>query len=133
MKNILEIEDLTKSYSDFTLNALSLSIPCGAIMGLIGENGAGKTTTINLILNAVEKDSGSISIFGKDHIEYEKEIKQKIGVVFDECNLPETFDVVDIEKFLKRMYPAWNHQKYLEYVKKFELPSGQTVKTFQRE
>ncbi len=56
-------------------------------MGLIGENGAGKSTTINCILNETQKTSGQILIFGKDHISDEIEIKDKLGVVFDENHL----------------------------------------------
>lgn len=53
-------------------------------MGFIGENGAGKTTTIKLMLNMLRRDGGEISIFGKDAIEYEKEIKERVGVVLDQ-------------------------------------------------
>ena len=62
MENILQIEKLTKKYPGFCLDNISFSIPKGTIVGLIGENGAGKTTTINLILHAIEKDSGAVSV-----------------------------------------------------------------------
>lgn len=88
MENILQITDLTKRYPDFCLDHLTLSVPSGSIVGLIGENGAGKTTTMNLILNAVTKDGGDILVFGQDNLSHEKEVKQRIGVVQDECNLP---------------------------------------------
>lgn len=45
MENILQITDLTKRYPDFCLDHLTLNVPSGSIVGLIGENGAGKTTT----------------------------------------------------------------------------------------
>ena len=73
MENILQIADLTKRYPDFYLDHLTLNVPSGSIVGLIGENGAGKTTTMNLILNAVTKDSGDILVFGQDNISHEKE------------------------------------------------------------
>ena len=44
--NAIEIKKLTKRYTDFTLDALDLTLPEGCILGLIGENGAGKTTTM---------------------------------------------------------------------------------------
>lgn len=65
--NALEIKDLTKSFSGFTLDHLNLTLPSGCIMGLVGENGAGKSTTMKLILDMVRKDGGSVSIFGKDN------------------------------------------------------------------
>ena len=87
-ENILEIKDLTKDYGDFVLDKVSFALPRGVIMGLIGENGAGKSTTINCILNETRKTSGQILIFGKDHILDEIEIKDKLGVVFDENHFP---------------------------------------------
>ena len=65
--NALEIRNLTKSYPGFTLDNINLTLPSGCIMGLIGENGAGKSTTIKLILDMIHKDSGSITILGKDN------------------------------------------------------------------
>ena len=52
MNDALIISGLTKTYKDFMLNGVSFSVPCGSIVGLIGENGAGKSTTINAVLPA---------------------------------------------------------------------------------
>jgi len=82
MGNILEIKNLSKKYDDFALDNVNITLPKGSIMGFIGENGAGKSTTIKLILNLIHRDSGKISIFGWDNIEYENKIKEDIGVVF---------------------------------------------------
>ena len=62
--NALEINNLSKSFGDFKLGDLNLTLPSGCIMGLIGENGAGKSTTIKLILDIIHKDSGKITILG---------------------------------------------------------------------
>ena len=58
MNDALTISGLTKNYKDFKLNGISFSVPCGSIVGLIGENGAGKSTTIYSILGIVVKDAG---------------------------------------------------------------------------
>lgn len=132
MEAVLQIEGLTKSYPGFCLDNISLSIPQGTIVGLIGENGAGKTTTINLIIHAIEKDNGDILVFGKDHILCEKEIKQRVGIVQDECNLPLMFTVSDIETVMKRIYTNWDHLRYWELIKKFNLPLEQQISTFSK-
>lgn len=75
MNNMLEVTALSKSYTDFTLDNITFRLPEGFIMGLIGPNGSGKTTTIKSILNMVEPDSGNITVFGKDHLAQEQEIK----------------------------------------------------------
>ena len=54
MENTIEVKNINKNYSDFTLDNISFNIPKGIITGLIGENGAGKTTTIKSILNIIE-------------------------------------------------------------------------------
>ncbi len=132
MENILQIENLSKSYPGFYLDNISFSIPKGAIVGLIGENGAGKTTTMNLILHAIEKDAGKISVFGKDHLACEKEIKQDIGVVQDECNLPLMFTASDIEAVMEKIYRNWEHEQYWALINKFNLPHNQIISSFSK-
>lgn len=132
MGNILEIENLTKKYPDFTLDTLSFSIPQGTIMGLIGENGAGKTTTINLVLNEMNKDGGEIKIFGKDHLEHERAIKEKIGVVFDDCHFPDLFNANELELFMKNIYATWQSKTYRDYLKRFGLPQDKPIKAYSK-
>lgn len=59
-ENYLEVQNVKKSFGNFTLENISFSLPKGYIMGIVGANGAGKTTTIKLILNMLEKDNGNI-------------------------------------------------------------------------
>ena len=70
-ENILELNGVSKSYKDFTLQNVSFQLPKGSIMGLVGANGAGKSTTIKSILNLVRRDSGDIKVFGLDNIQYD--------------------------------------------------------------
>lgn len=132
MENILEVKDLVKDYGDFLLDKVNFSIPQGTIMGLIGENGAGKTTTINIILNEIHKDGGSISVFGKDNLEFETEVKNAIGVVFDDCHLPDLFTATEIERFISKIYSSWEHRTYEQYLNKFDLPLNKSVKDFSK-
>ncbi len=53
MENILELRQVSKTFSKFSLENVSFSLPYGAIMGIVGENGAGKTMTIGCILNTI--------------------------------------------------------------------------------
>ena len=81
--NALEIRDLTKHYTGFSLNHLNLTLPWGCIMGLVGENGAGKSTTIKLILNTISRDGGTVTILGRDNRENLCLSKEEISVVLD--------------------------------------------------
>lgn len=130
--DILKIENLTKNYTDFTLNNISFDLPKGSIMGLIGENGAGKTTTIKLILNLIKKDKGNIKIFGMDNIQNEHKIKQKIGVVLDESYFHDNLRPKDISLIMGNIYEDWDKNGFLDYVRKFKLPTDKDVKDFSK-
>ncbi|MDE6260080.1 MAG: ABC transporter ATP-binding protein [Oscillospiraceae bacterium] len=132
MSAVLELDRLTKHYPGFCLDGLTLTVPSGTIMGLIGENGAGKTTTINLMIHAIEKDGGEIRIFGKDNIICEKELKQSIGMVQDTCNLPLMFTISDIETVMGRIYADWDREQFRALVQRFDLPAGQELWTFSK-
>ena len=131
-ENALEVRNLRKDYGDFALDKLSFTLPRGVIMGLIGENGAGKSTTINCILNEIQKDAGEILIFDKDNIADEKEIKSKLGVVFDENHFPDIFTPLEIGKFMAGIYSGWEWPTYRQFLEKFELPKGKKIKDFSK-
>lgn len=130
--NILEIRDLSKDYGDFLLDKISFSLPRGVIMGLIGENGAGKSTTINCILNEIQKSGGEIRIFGKDHIADEIEIRDKLGIVFDENHFPDIFSPSEIGRMMSGVYSRWEWPVYRQFLEKFELPEEKKIKDFSK-
>lgn len=132
MENILEISGLNKLYGGFALSDVNIALPKGSIMGFIGENGAGKSTTIKLILNIIRRDEGNISVFGKDNIQFEKEIKEDIGVVFDECNFPDTMRIADINYIMSKIYRKWDDKAFYNHIAKFSLPGQKTIKNFSR-
>jgi len=125
---IIEIKNLTKEYEDFKLDNISFSLDRGYIMGFIGENGAGKTTTIKLIMNLLKRDEGEIQIFGKDNIDNEREIKERIGFVYDECFYYENLSIKDNEKIISGFYKSWNTKVFENYLRKFNLNKMQKVK-----
>jgi len=131
-ENILEVKNLSKDYGDFVLDKLSFSLPRGVIMGLIGENGAGKSTTIKCILNETRKSGGEVSIFGKDHLLDEAEVKSKLGVVFDENHLPDLFTPMEIGTFMAGIYPEWEWPEYRQFLDKFDLPKDKKSRIFQK-
>ncbi len=120
--NALEINNLSKSFKDFTLNDVTFSVPKGTVMGLIGQNGAGKTTIIKLIMNIIGKDSGNIKIFDVDNVENEVEAKNKIGYVADEDYLYVNSNLAKCRKAFKVMFEKWSDETFDKYVKKFDLP-----------
>ncbi len=118
--NVLEITALKKKYENFQLD-ISFNIKEGEFVALIGPNGTGKSTTIGTILNMVEKDSGDIRIFEKDHIKYEAEIKEKMGIILEEQYFYRDIKINSIIKFYSKFYPKWNWEKISELREKFDL------------
>ena len=99
MENLIEVRGLVKKYKDLTaVDNLDLDVKKGRILGLLGPNGSGKSTTINCILSLLKKDAGSVKIYGKEMSPDAYDIKEKIGVVFqdvgvyDELNVYENID-----------------------------------------
>lgn len=132
MSNVIEVQNLCKSYKDFSLNNVSFSLPMGYIMGFVGQNGAGKTTTIRLLLNMARRDDGEIRIFGLDNLNEEQKIKQNIAVVFDDIFFVDIWKVREVEKAIKGFYSNWNSNLYNQYINKFRLPTDKKVKDLSR-
>lgn len=130
--NALEITNLTKEYKGFKLDNISLTLPSGCIMGLIGENGAGKSTTIKLIMNAIKRDSGEIIVLGKDNRSDFKLTKEDIGIVLDETGFPDTFTVKQMNTVMKMSYQNWDEQIYRQYIEKFDLPEKKAFKNYSK-
>ncbi len=132
MQNILEVKNLSKTYSSFQLKDISFAVPTGSIVGFIGENGAGKTTTIKLILNEIRRDSGSVTVFGMDNIKDERAVKEQMGVVFDESYFHGEFKAADIASILKRIYKNWDDTLYKSYLEQFKLPKDKIIKEYSK-
>ena len=121
----IEVKNLNKKFDDFALKDVSLKVPKGKIVGLIGENGAGKTTLIKCILNSVYKDSGEIRLFDKD---YDETLKNQIGIVYDDSFVNESFKVRDLNAIMKGIYSDWDGVKYYQLIKKYEIPKEMEIK-----
>ncbi len=130
--NAIEIKGLTKCYGDFKLDGLNLTLPQGCIMGLVGENGAGKSTTIKLILDMVRKDSGTITLLGRDHQDGAQQLREEIGVVLDEVGISECLTPAQVDRVMKNIYRNWDEEAFSRYLTRFSLPEKQKFKEFSR-
>ena len=119
MSNAVEIKQLNVHYknSEFSLDDVTINIPKGYIVGLIGENGAGKTTIINSILGLQKQYAGVVEIFGETMDLDNTELKEKIGVCFDEIYLPKNIN----NSFQWVEYPVNLTSKVVQYVVREEI------------
>jgi len=132
MTNCIEIKGLCKSYGDFSLQNINLTLPGGSILGLIGENGAGKTTTIKCILNLIRRDAGEITLLGYDNVREERLAKADVGIVLDECFFHDTLRPRDVGRVLAPSYKTWDGDLFRSYLDKFQLPEKKLIKEFSR-
>ncbi len=134
MENILELQQVSKTFpkSGFRLDNVSFSLPYGAILGFVGENGAGKTTTIGCILNTTAKDSGTVKLFGKEMLNEDTDMREKIGVVYDGDNFPAYWTTQQLSKVMQGLYTNWDHTLYCKYLEDFHLPAKQKIKHYSK-
>ena len=132
MENCIEIKGINKKYAQFELNNVSFTVPSGTVMGFIGENGAGKSTTIKAILGLMKPDSGEITVLGEDSQDLSKELKEKIGVVFDGLTFPNTLNAIQLDKVMSGIYRNWSSETFFKYLTRFELPTKKKFRTFSR-
>ncbi|WP_195573886.1 ABC transporter ATP-binding protein [Paenibacillus sp. 1001270B_150601_E10] len=132
MEHAITMTGVDMQYPGFKLDNLSLTLPTGTIMGLIGENGAGKSTTIKLILDLISRNKGDIRVLGQDNRALTKPMKEHIGVVLEECTFPDTLTPNHINRILKNIFQTWNEDQFHAYIKRFHVPADKKVKELSR-
>ena len=96
MENLIEVRGLVKNYKEVkALDGLDLDVKKGRILGLLGPNGSGKSTTISCILSLLKKDGGSVKIYSQEMRPDAYDIKEKIGVVFQDVGVYDELSVYE--------------------------------------
>ncbi|ERI06243.1 ABC transporter ATP-binding protein [Atopobium sp. oral taxon 810] len=110
----LRLRGIGKSYGEFALQSVSLDVPRGSIVGLVGRNGAGKTTLMKIALGCVKSDSGSVELFGKtrDNLSGTEltALKARIGYVSSVCAYPLQMSVAQVATMYSLAYPKLDYQ-----------------------
>jgi len=132
MSYILEISELSKKYKYFQLNNVSIELEKGVIMGFVGSNGAGKTTVIKSILNLINKDSGSIKLFGENNSRNYVKLKDRIGFVFEENCFFDHLNLKEQKNLVAPFYSNWDEEAFQKYAERFGLILNKKYKTLSR-
>lgn len=132
MEPIVQIKGLRKKYQEFILNDITLDVPKGYVTGVIGPNGAGKTTTIKLIMNLIRSDAGKVTVFGLEHTQNEKDIKNRIGYVGEEQFFYEHRSAKWTGKFVSHFYSNWDQDTYEKFLQEFELPPKKWIRKYSK-
>ena len=126
--NAIELSGLTKRYADFALGPVNLTLPGGAILGLIGENGAGKTTLIKTMLGVARPDGGTVRLLGREA----EQAKADIGVVLEDCFFYEGLHPRDVGRVLGGVYPTWDGALFESYLNQFGLADKKSIRALSR-
>ncbi|HEY2378153.1 MAG TPA: ABC transporter ATP-binding protein [Gemmatimonadaceae bacterium] len=130
---VIQISNLTRSFGTKTaLDSVSLSLPRGAVYGLVGANGAGKTTLIRHILGLLKAERGSVSVFGLDPVADPVGVLSRVGYLSEENDLPGWMRVDELIHYSRAFYPQWDDAYADELRQTFALDGSASIKTLSK-
>ena len=119
---MLEMKNVTKTFGTFkALRDLSMTVPQGAVYGLVGPNGAGKSTAIRLLTGVYTSDCGEITLDGEKVYE-NPAVKAKIGYIPDDPFYFPTASLEEMRRFYRGTYATFDDDLFEKLRKVFELP-----------
>ena len=130
---VIDVSELTRRFGAKTaLVSVSLSLPRGAVYGLVGANGAGKTTLIKHILGLLRAESGSVRVFGLDPVADPVAVLSRIGYLSEENDLPGWMRVDELIRYSRAFYPAWDDAYAEELRQTFALDPAAKIKNLSK-
>ncbi|QDT45567.1 ABC transporter ATP-binding protein YtrB [Gimesia alba] len=132
-EHVIEISDLSRRFGKKqALDNVSLSVPEGAVFGLVGENGAGKTTLLKHVLGFLKPQQGTVRVFGLDPVADPPGVLGRIGHLSETRDLPTWMTIRELFEFTRAFYPKWDPVYAEELRMMFELSLNQKVPTLSR-
>lgn len=131
--NIIETQGLTRRFGKMeAVHGLTLAVPQGSVLALLGANGAGKTTTLKLLMNLLAPTAGSARVLGVDSRKLgEKEFAQ-IGYVSEGQEQPRWMTVRQLLDYCRPFYPTWDRELEATLLRRFELPADRKLQDLSR-
>ncbi len=129
----IEISGLTRRFGATTaLDAVNLSLPRGAVYGLVGANGAGKTTLIRHVLGLLKPDRGTVRVFGRDPVADPVGVLSRIGYLSEENDLPGWMRIDELIRYSRAFYPAWDDAYAGQLREAFDLDPAAKIKNLSK-
>ena len=129
---MLELTNVTKTFGAFkALDNLTMTVPKGAVYGLVGPNGAGKSTAIRHITGIYRPDSGTVTLEGLPIYE-NPQIKETIGYIPDDVFFFPSATMEEMRKFYKGMYPKFDDDLFNRLFDAFQLPKKGQIRRFSK-
>jgi ABC-2 type transport system ATP-binding protein len=129
----VEVGNLTRHFDDLiAVDGVTLQVPRGSVLGLLGVNGAGKSTLIKMLMGHLRPSAGWIRIVGRDLTRELMEIRQRVGYVSENRYLYEWMTVEEILRFTQAFHGNWDEAKARELVERFALPMKKKIRELSR-
>ena len=129
---MLEMKNVTKTFGKLkALDDLTMTVPKGAVYGLVGPNGAGKSTAIRHALGVYRPDRGSITLDGKPVYE-NPEVKNRICAIPDDVFYFPSATMADMKAYYKGMYPQFDEALFEKLYEVFQLPKSSPIRRFSK-
>ena len=130
MTTAFTLVGVSKHYENFALKDISLSMPEGQVMGLVGINGAGKTTLLRILSGLALPDSGSVEVLGHAMPEQQVAAKKELGFATEDMRLYKGKTLRWHMDFIRAIYPGWDEAYATELLRRFDLRAEQKLGGF---
>ena len=128
----IELRSVMKSFGAHTaLAGLTMTVPAGAVYGLVGPNGAGKTTAIRHITGVLRADSGDVLADGEPIYE-NVAVKNRMACIPDEVFYFPQATINDMMHFYRNVYPGFDSERFERLAEAFPLNRRQPLRRFSR-
>ena len=129
---MLQLHNITKAFGSFkALDDLSMTVPKGAVYGLVGPNGAGKTTAIRHMTGVYRPDSGTVTLEGLPIFENPL-IKERIGYIPDDIFFFPSASISDMQSYYRGIYPQFDDALFDRLFEVFQLPKKSPMRRFSK-
>ena len=129
---MLELKHVTKTFGSFkALDDLNLTVPKGAVYGLVGPNGAGKSTAIRHMTGVYRQDKGQVLLDG-EAVHENPAVKERIGYIPDDIFYFPSASMEDMAKFYKGIYPNFDDALFERLYDIFQLPRKGQLRKFSK-
>ena len=118
---MLEAKHVVKTFDGFrALDGLTMTVPTGAVYGLVGPNGAGKSTIIRHLAGIYRQDSGEVLLDGQPVYE-DPAVKRRMTVIGDDWYYFPQANIREMAHFFAGLYPAFSWERYEKLKQVFPL------------